>query len=81
MSINGEYVMCASPNTANQGRAQTKSGFDLNEFDRYFPSNDLIVLGCADFEKNIKEKNNWSNGFEIVIQNKYVTEWFSNPIN
>ena len=46
-----------------------------------FPSNDLIVLGCADFEKSIKEKNNWSNGFEIVIQNKYVTEWFSNPIN
>ena len=36
----------------------------------------MIALGCALFEKNIKEKNNWINGLDVVIQDKEVTEWF-----
>ena len=35
-----------------------------------------IIVNCALFEKTIKEKNNWINGLDVVIQHKEVTEWF-----
>ena len=37
-----------------------------------------IIVNCALFEKTIKEKNNWINGLDVVIQHKEVTEWFEN---
>ena len=35
-----------------------------------------IFVNCALFEETIKEKNDWINGIDVVIQHKEVTEWF-----
>ena len=40
-----------------------------------------ISVSCAEFEKNLKIKNNWKDGLTVEIQTKEVSNWFRNHIN
>ena len=42
-----------------------------------FKSGDVINIYCLDFEENIKNKNNWSDTLNIIIQTKEVNDWLS----
>ena len=38
---------------------------------------DFIKIECTEFEKGIKEKNNWINGLNVVLSKKEVHDWMS----
>ena len=38
---------------------------------------DFIKTECTEFEKGIKEKNNWINGLNVVLSKKEVHDWMS----
>ena len=46
-----------------------------------FKSGDKIKIVCTDFEENLRIKNNWIDGLDIIIQRKEVTDWLSKRIN
>ena len=46
-----------------------------------FKSGDKIKIVCTDFEENLRIKNNWIDGLDIIIQSKEVTDWLSKRIN
>ena len=53
------------------------SGNSKGYITKYFlMSGHNIFVNCALFEETIKEKNDWINGIDVVIQHKEVTEWF-----
>ena len=47
----------------------------------YFNSGDRISVACAEFEKNLKIQNNWSDGLTVEISKKEHTAWMLNKIN
>ena len=46
-----------------------------------FGSGNFIEINCTKYEKNLKIKNNWSDGLQVTINKKEIKDWFSNPIN
>ena len=46
-----------------------------------FSSGNFIEINCTKYEKNLKIKNNWSDGLQVTINKKEIRDWFSNPIN
>ena len=44
-----------------------------------FKSGDVINIYCLDFEENIKNKNNWSDSLNIIIQTKESTSFSFRP--
>ena len=38
---------------------------------------DFIKTECTEFEKGIKEKNNWINGLNVALSKKNVHDWMS----
>ena len=38
---------------------------------------DFIKIECTEFEKGIKEKNNWINGLNVALSKKEVHDWMS----
>jgi hypothetical protein len=46
-----------------------------------FSSGNFIEINCTKYEKNLKIKNNWSDGLQVTINKKEIKDWFSNPIN
>ena len=46
-----------------------------------FKSGDKIKIVCTDFEENLRIKNNWIDGLDIIVQRKEVTDWLSKRIN
>jgi hypothetical protein len=46
-----------------------------------FSSGDFVEINCTKYEKNLKIKNNWSDGLQVTINKKEIRDWFSNPIN
>ena len=53
----------------------------VKEVNFIFKSGDEIRIVCTDFEENLRIKNNWIDGLDIIIQRKEVTDWLSKRIN
>jgi len=46
-----------------------------------FNSGDRVSVACAEFEKNLKIQNNYSDGLTVEISKKEHTAWMLNKIN
>ena len=41
-----------------------------------FESGDSIVVLCTDFEENLRNKNNWTEGLSVAIDTVEIYNWF-----
>ena len=58
------------------------SGKSINHYISLFlKSGGEISISCAEFEKNIKIKNNYLDGLTVEISTREVSKWFRNHIN
>ena len=58
------------------------SGKSINHYISLFlMSGDEISISCAEFEKNIKIENNFSDGLTVEISTIEVSKWLRNHIN
>jgi len=46
-----------------------------------FNSGDVITVSCAEYEKNLKIKNNRQDSLSIAVSKKEVEDWMRNHIN
>ena len=46
-----------------------------------FDSGDTITVGCTEYEKSLKIKNNWEDALSVAVSKKEVEDWFKNHIN
>ena len=53
----------------------------VKEVNFIFKSGDEIRIVCTDFEENLRIKNNWIDGLDIIIQRKEVGDWLKKRIN
>ena len=58
------------------------SGKSINHYISLFlKSGGEISISCAEFEKNIKIKNNYLDGLTVEISTREVSKWLRNHIN
>ena len=43
-----------------------------------FETGDEIIISCNDWEEKLRIKNNWTEGLNVAIVKKEITDWFDN---
>ena len=44
-------------------------------------SKNKVRIICMDFEEDKRKKNNWSDGLDITLQTKEITDWLNKRLN